>query len=76
MGAIDFNADLGESFGLWERGADDALMQRDLLGERRLRLPRRRSGRDARGGARRAARTASPSARTRASPTGSGSGGG
>ena len=27
MGAIDFNADLGESFGLWERGADDALMQ-------------------------------------------------
>jgi lactam utilization protein B len=22
----DFNADLGESFGLWERGADDALM--------------------------------------------------
>jgi UPF0271 protein len=27
MAAIDFNADLGESFGLWERGADDALMQ-------------------------------------------------
>ena len=27
MGTIDFNADLGESFGLWERGADDALMQ-------------------------------------------------
>src|SRR4051812_47874446 len=27
MGAIDFNADLGESFGLWERGADDELMQ-------------------------------------------------
>src|SRR3954462_9830871 len=27
MGAIDFNADLGESFGLWERGADDTLMQ-------------------------------------------------
>jgi UPF0271 protein len=24
---MDFNADLGESFGLWERGADDALMQ-------------------------------------------------
>jgi UPF0271 protein len=23
---IDFNSDLGESFGLWERGADDALM--------------------------------------------------
>jgi UPF0271 protein len=23
---LDFNADLGESFGLWERGADDALM--------------------------------------------------
>jgi 5-oxoprolinase (ATP-hydrolysing) subunit A len=23
---IDFNADLGESFGLWERGADDELM--------------------------------------------------
>jgi UPF0271 protein len=27
MGAIDFNADLGESFGLWQRGADDDLMQ-------------------------------------------------
>src|SRR5919205_2083591 len=27
MGSIDFNADLGESFGLWERGADDALMR-------------------------------------------------
>src|SRR4051812_50017574 len=27
MGAIDFDADLGESFGLWERGADDTLMQ-------------------------------------------------
>jgi UPF0271 protein len=27
MGAIDFNADLGESFGLWARGADDQLMQ-------------------------------------------------
>jgi UPF0271 protein len=26
MRAFDFNADLGESFGLWERGADDALM--------------------------------------------------
>jgi UPF0271 protein len=24
--AFDFNADLGESFGLWERGADDVLM--------------------------------------------------
>ena len=27
MTTIDFNADLGESFGLWERGADDELMQ-------------------------------------------------
>lgn len=27
MAAIDFNADLGESFGLWERGADDELMR-------------------------------------------------
>jgi UPF0271 protein len=27
MRAFDFNADLGESFGLWERGADDALMR-------------------------------------------------
>src|SRR5215218_9136550 len=27
MGAMDFNADLGESFGLWQRGADDALMR-------------------------------------------------
>lgn len=26
MTSIDFNSDLGESFGLWERGADDALM--------------------------------------------------
>jgi len=26
MRAFDFNADLGESFGLWQRGADDALM--------------------------------------------------
>ena len=24
---IDFNADLGESFGLWERGHDEALMR-------------------------------------------------
>jgi UPF0271 protein len=27
MDAVDFNADLGESFGLWARGADDALMR-------------------------------------------------
>lgn len=27
MHAVDFNADLGESFGLWARGADDALMR-------------------------------------------------
>jgi UPF0271 protein len=27
MDAVDFNADLGESFGLWTRGADDALMR-------------------------------------------------
>src|SRR5215210_6475039 len=27
MTAIDFNADLGESLGLWQRGADDELMQ-------------------------------------------------
>ena len=27
MRAFDFNADLGESFGLWERGADDALLR-------------------------------------------------
>jgi UPF0271 protein len=27
MAAVDFNADLGESFGLWERGADDELMR-------------------------------------------------
>ena len=26
MTAIDFNSDVGESFGLWQRGADDALM--------------------------------------------------
>lgn len=27
MRAVDFNADLGESFGLWRRGADDELMK-------------------------------------------------
>jgi 5-oxoprolinase (ATP-hydrolysing) subunit A len=27
MRSVDFNADLGESFGLWQRGADDALMR-------------------------------------------------
>ena len=27
MSFIDFNADLGESFGLWQRGADDELME-------------------------------------------------
>jgi UPF0271 protein len=27
MPSIDFNADLGESFGLWQRGADDELMK-------------------------------------------------
>jgi 5-oxoprolinase (ATP-hydrolysing) subunit A len=27
MRTVDFNADLGESFGLWTRGADDELMQ-------------------------------------------------
>lgn len=27
MGGVDFNSDLGESLGLWERGADDAMME-------------------------------------------------
>jgi UPF0271 protein len=27
MAGVDFNSDLGESFGLWERGADDAMMR-------------------------------------------------
>jgi 5-oxoprolinase (ATP-hydrolysing) subunit A len=27
MAAVDFNSDLGESFGLWERGADDVMMR-------------------------------------------------
>ncbi len=27
MLTVDFNSDLGESFGLWERGADDSLME-------------------------------------------------
>ena len=27
MAGVDFNSDLGESLGLWERGADDAMMQ-------------------------------------------------
>jgi UPF0271 protein len=27
MRRLDFNSDLGESFGLWERGADDAMMR-------------------------------------------------
>jgi 5-oxoprolinase (ATP-hydrolysing) subunit A len=26
MAGVDFNSDLGESFGLWERGADDVMM--------------------------------------------------
>jgi UPF0271 protein len=27
MAGVDFNSDLGESFGLWERGADDVMMR-------------------------------------------------
>ena len=27
MPGVDFNSDLGESFGLWERGADEAMMR-------------------------------------------------
>ena len=36
---IDFNLDMGESFGLWERDASDA--RRRIFGERRRRLARR-----------------------------------
>jgi len=26
LSGIDFNSDMGESFGLWERGADEAML--------------------------------------------------
>ena len=42
--SIDLNADLGESFGRWTLGDDDAMLGHDHQRERGLRFPRRRSG--------------------------------
>ena len=42
---IDLNADLGEAFGSWTLGDDDALLERDHQRQRGLRLPRRRPAR-------------------------------
>ncbi len=47
MTTIDLNCDMGESFGAYTVGADEAVMAEHHVGERRLRLPRRRSWRDA-----------------------------
>ena len=44
---IDLNSDLGESFGAWPMGQDAALDAGHLLGQRGLRLPRRRPRGDA-----------------------------
>ena len=40
--SIDLNSDLGEGFGTWTLGDDDALLGRGHQRQRRLRLPRRR----------------------------------
>ena len=42
MAAIDLNADLGEWFGVWRLGDDDADARRRHQRQRRLRVPRRR----------------------------------
>ena len=42
---IDLNADLGEGFGVWRLGDDEALLDVDHQRQRRVRLPRRRPGR-------------------------------
>ena len=43
MAAIDLNSDLGESFGAWTLGDDDAMLRHRHQRQRRLRVPRRRS---------------------------------
>ena len=45
--SIDLNCDIGESFGAYRLGADAEVMPQHHVGQRRVRLSRRRSGRDA-----------------------------
>jgi hypothetical protein len=42
---IDLNADLGEGYGPWRMGEDEAMLATDLVGQRRLRssMPATRS---------------------------------
>ena len=42
MNTLDLNSDLGESFGRWVLGDDEAMLGAGDVGERRVRLPRRR----------------------------------
>ena len=42
MSRIDLNCDMGESFGAWNMGADEAVHALDHLGQYRLRFPCRR----------------------------------
>ena len=68
-GHVNINSDLGESFGPWVMGNDAEVLKIVQLGQRRLRLPRQRSGGDGRHGQALASRTASRSAPIPASPT-------
>ena len=65
---VDLNADLGESFGAWRLGDDEALLDDRHQREHRLRLPRRRPADDAPAPAPARSRAAWPSAPR--SPTG------
>ena len=51
MMTIDLNCDMGESFGAYRIGADAEVMASIYVGERRVRVSRRRSRRDAADGA-------------------------
>ena len=42
MASIDLNSDLGESFGVWQLGDDEAMLERRHERQRGLRVPRRR----------------------------------
>ena len=66
---INLNADLGESFGAWTMGDDEALLQRRRRGQHRLRLPRRRPAGDAPAPCAPRSPPASAWARTRPTPT-------
>ena len=48
--SIDLNCDMGESYGRWTLGADEEIMPFITLGQRGVRLPRRRSARHAQDG--------------------------